>query len=122
MSLSRSDSVAAVIVTHNRVELLEASLRMVAGQRALPSEGASGEQRGASESKNPAPNIDHIVVVDNGADERVKALVEQVCGGRGVYLASKTNLGGAGGFAYGFLTALALGLEVGAMVVLPQPT
>lgn len=114
MSLSCTDSVAAVIVTHNRVELLEASLRMVAGQRELPAEGAGGERRGASEPKKQqgtAPKIDHIIVVDNGADERVKALVEDVCGERGVYLPSKTNLGGAGGFAYGFLTALALGAD-----------
>ena len=32
MPLSRKDTVAAVIVTHNRVELLEASLRQVANQ------------------------------------------------------------------------------------------
>ena len=46
MSLSRTDSVAAVIVTHNRVELLEASLRMVAGQRELPAEGRAGRGGG----------------------------------------------------------------------------
>lgn len=91
MPISRSDSIAAVIVTHNRVELLGASLRQVANQ-----EGA---------------RVDHIVVVDNGADPQVKALVEEVAGDRAVYVPSKTNLGGAGGFAFGFLTALSLGAD-----------
>ncbi|MBC2682458.1 glycosyltransferase [Corynebacterium anserum] len=91
MPLSRSDSIAAVIVTHNRVELLGASVRQVANQ-----EGA---------------RVDHIIVVDNGADPQVKTLVEQVAGDRSVYIPSKTNLGGAGGFALGFLTALTLGAD-----------
>ncbi|MDO5099182.1 MAG: glycosyltransferase family 2 protein [Corynebacterium sp.] len=90
MSLSTTDKVAAVIVTHNRVELLRASLETVAHQTAP---------------------VEWIIVVDNGCDNRVKNLVETVAGDRGVYLASKSNLGGAGGFAYGFLTALALGAD-----------
>ena len=91
MPIQHSDSIAAVIVTHNRVELLSASLQQVANQ-----EGAT---------------VDHIIVVDNGADPAVEELVQQVAGARGVYLRSRTNLGGAGGFAYGFLTALALGAD-----------
>ncbi|MGV0396829.1 galactofuranosyltransferase GlfT1 [Corynebacterium suicordis] len=91
MPIQHSDSIAAVIVTHNRVELLSASLQQVANQ-----EGAA---------------VDHIIVVDNGADPAVEELVQQVAGSRGVYLRSQTNLGGAGGFAYGFLTALALGAD-----------
>ena len=91
MPLSRKDTVAAVIVTHNRVELLEASLRQVANQ-----EGAE---------------VAHVVVVDNGNDPAVRELVESVCGSRAHYVGSATNLGGAGGFALGFLTALSLGAD-----------
>lgn len=91
MTLNRNDTVAAVIVTHNRVELLEASLRQVAGQ-----EGAE---------------VAHVVVVDNGNDPAVRELVEDVCGSRAHYVGSETNLGGAGGFALGFLTALSLGAD-----------
>ncbi len=91
MPLSRKDTVAAVIVTHNRVELLEASLRQVANQ-----EGAE---------------VAHVVVVDNGNDPAVRELVEAVCGSRAHYVGSATNLGGAGGFALGFLTALSLGAD-----------
>ncbi|MCZ9305180.1 glycosyltransferase family 2 protein [Corynebacterium sp. c9Ua_112] len=91
MPLSRKDTVAAVIVTHNRVELLEASLRQVANQ-----EGAE---------------VAHVVVVDNGNDPAVRSLVEAVCGSRAHYVGSATNLGGAGGFALGFLTALSLGAD-----------
>ncbi|MBF4552626.1 galactofuranosyltransferase GlfT1 [Corynebacterium suicordis] len=91
MPIQHSDSIAAVIVTHNRVELLSASLQQVANQECAA--------------------VDHIIVVDNGADPAVEELVQQVAGSRGVYLRSQTNLGGAGGFAYGFLTALALGAD-----------
>jgi len=91
MPIQRSDSIAAVIVTHNRADLLAASLEQVALQ-----EGAS---------------VSHIIVVDNGADPQVEQLVNRVAGERAVYLPSRTNLGGAGGFAYGFLTALSLGAD-----------
>jgi len=91
MPIQRSDSIAAVIVTHNRADLLAASLEQVALQ-----EGAS---------------VSHIIVVDNGADPQVEQLVSRVAGERAVYLPSRTNLGGAGGFAYGFLTALSLGAD-----------
>ena len=91
MPIQRSDSIAAVIVTHNRVDLLAASLEQVALQ-----EGAS---------------VSHIIVADNGADPQVEQLVSRVAGERAVYLPSRTNLGGAGGFAYGFLTALSLGAD-----------
>ncbi len=83
-------AVAAVIVTHNRVELLRHSLEVVA--------------------KQTYP-VKHIIVVDNGADPAVAALVNSIAGERGVYTPSRTNLGGGGGFAYGFLTALALGAD-----------
>ena len=54
--------------------------------------------------------IDHVIVVDNDNDERVRDLVA----GQPVattYLGSRRNLGGAGGFALGMLHALALGAE-----------
>lgn len=89
-ALHRSGRTAAVIVTHKRVELLRASLEQVCRQT------------------HP---VDWVVVVDNGAEEDVEKLLTELAGDRGVYLPSHTNLGGAGGFAYGFLTALALGAD-----------
>ena len=156
-------TIAAVIVTHNRVDLLERSLDMVAKQTRRP---------------------DWVIVVDNGADPAVETLVHAKLGGepqsrrasaeiaarrfaeiqtvgaaitkasdeadddvpttaddttnnddattstsasssgasgsagdvpqrrpRPMYLPSRTNLGGAGGFALGFLAALALGAD-----------
>jgi rhamnopyranosyl-N-acetylglucosaminyl-diphospho-decaprenol beta-1,3/1,4-galactofuranosyltransferase len=53
---------------------------------------------------------DHLIVVDNGGDDRVRDLVA----GQPVpttYLGSRRNLGGAGGFALGILHALALGAD-----------
>ncbi len=91
MSLSLSDSIAAVVVTHNRRELLRASLQQVANQ--------------------VGARVEHIIVVDNGNDPEVRALVEELAGERAVYVGSATNLGGAGGFALGFLTALTLGVD-----------
>ncbi|MFV8382348.1 galactofuranosyltransferase GlfT1 [Corynebacterium hindlerae] len=88
--LSKTDRVAAVIVTHQRVDMLRESLEVVAAQ---------------------TRPVEWIIVVDNGCEDAVASLVTQVCGSRGVYLPSRTNLGGAGGFAYGFLTALALGAD-----------
>ena len=89
-TLSRSGTTAAVIVTHRRVELLRASLEQVVGQT------------------HP---VDRVIVVDNGCEDAVRDLVSELAGERAVYLPSRTNLGGAGGFAYGFLTALALGAD-----------
>ena len=88
--LASTGTTAAVIVTHQRVELLRASLEIVAAQT------------------HP---VDWIIVVDNGAETQVRDLVAEVAGERGVYLPSRTNLGGAGGFAYGFLHALTLGAD-----------
>lgn len=90
MPISAQDKVAAVIVTHNRLDLLAHSLTVVAGQTSP---------------------VEWIIVVDNGHDPAVKDLVARVAGDRGHYLPSATNLGGAGGFAYGFLHALALGAD-----------
>ncbi|MBN9643687.1 glycosyltransferase [Corynebacterium mendelii] len=90
MPLSRTDRVAAVIVTHNRVDLLRRSLEIVAAQTSPP---------------------EWIIVVDNGNQQAVGDLVHEVCGTRGQWIPSATNLGGAGGFALGFLTALTLGAD-----------
>ena len=82
-------TVVAVIVTRDRAELLRQSLAAVAGQSRRP---------------------DHVVVVDNGPDDAVRAAVEG-CGLPATYLPSRRNLGGAGGFALGMLHALALGAD-----------
>lgn len=91
MALKAKDCIAAVVVTHNRIELLAASLEKVAQQEDA--------------------RVEHIIVVDNGADPRVEALLSDIAGQRAVYIPSRTNLGGAGGFALGFLSALALGVD-----------
>ncbi|MGY2067534.1 galactofuranosyltransferase GlfT1 [Blastococcus sp. SYSU DS0619] len=81
--------VVAVIVTRDRAELLRQSLQAIAGQ---------------------SRPVGAIVVVDNGADAETEAVVGS-CDVRTVYLPSRTNLGGAGGFALGLLTALSLGAD-----------
>jgi rhamnopyranosyl-N-acetylglucosaminyl-diphospho-decaprenol beta-1,3/1,4-galactofuranosyltransferase len=87
--VSDAQTVVAVIVTRDRTELLRQSLAAVAGQSRRP---------------------DHVVVVDNGPDEAVRAVVE-ASGLPAIYLPSRRNLGGAGGFALGMLHALALGAD-----------
>lgn len=85
----REERVIAVVVTHRRVDALATSLAAVCGQDRAP---------------------DHLIVVDNDADDRVRTLVE----GQPVpvtYLGSRRNLGGAGGFALGMLHALTLGAD-----------
>ncbi|MGK5113049.1 MULTISPECIES: galactofuranosyltransferase GlfT1 [unclassified Geodermatophilus] len=83
------DLVVAVIVTRHRTELLRQSLQAVVGQTRA---------------------VGAIVVVDNGADHATEAVVRD-CPLRTVYVPSETNLGGAGGFALGLLTALSLGAD-----------
>jgi rhamnopyranosyl-N-acetylglucosaminyl-diphospho-decaprenol beta-1,3/1,4-galactofuranosyltransferase len=82
-------AVVAVIVTHNRRELLATSLKVMAAQ---------------------TKPVDHLVVVDNDPQHPAKDVVES-CGIPTTYLASHRNLGGAGGFALGMLHALALGAD-----------
>ncbi|OFT71018.1 glycosyl transferase [Corynebacterium sp. HMSC05C01] len=89
-ALNRNGTTAAVIVTHKRVDLLRNSLEQVVSQT------------------HP---VDWVIVVDNGDEDAVRVLVDELANDKGVYLPSKTNLGGAGGFAYGFLHALALGAD-----------
>ena len=89
-ALNPNGTTAAVIVTHRRVDLLKHSLEQVVNQT------------------HP---VDWVIVVDNGAQQEVQELLDDLAADRAVYLPSKTNLGGAGGFAYGFLHALALGAD-----------
>jgi rhamnopyranosyl-N-acetylglucosaminyl-diphospho-decaprenol beta-1,3/1,4-galactofuranosyltransferase len=84
-----TNAVVAVVVTRHRRELLADSLKMIGAQTRPP---------------------DHLIVVDNGPDEPVRDIVES-CPVPTTYLSSKRNLGGAGGFAFGMLHALALGAE-----------
>lgn len=60
----------------------------------------------STQSRRP----DHLVVVDNGPDPSVEA-VAATSGLPVTYVPSATNLGGAGGFALGILTARALGAD-----------
>jgi rhamnopyranosyl-N-acetylglucosaminyl-diphospho-decaprenol beta-1,3/1,4-galactofuranosyltransferase len=87
--VSTAQTVVAVIVTRDRTEMLRQSLAAVSTQTRRP---------------------DHVVVVDNGPDEAVRAVVE-ASGLSATYLPSRRNLGGAGGFALGMLHALALGAD-----------
>ena len=84
-----TDMVCAVVVTHRRPDELAKSLDVLTTQTRM---------------------VDHLIVVDNDDDERVRDLVA----GQPVpttYLGSRRNLGGAGGFALGMLHALALGAD-----------
>ncbi|GAY14011.1 glycosyltransferase [Mycobacterium sp. shizuoka-1] len=84
-----TDMVCAVVVTHRRPDELAKSLDVLTTQTRM---------------------IDHLIVVDNDADDRVRDLVA----GQPVptsYLGSRRNLGGAGGFALGMLHALTLGAD-----------
>ena len=86
---SREEQIVAVVVTHRRPDELAKSLDAVCSQSRPP---------------------DHLIVVDNDHDERVRDLVA----GQPVpttYLGSHRNLGGAGGFALGMLHALSLGAD-----------
>ncbi|AFM19659.1 putative glycosyltransferase [Mycolicibacterium chubuense NBB4] len=83
------DTVVAVVVTHRRPDELAKSLGALTSQSRLP---------------------DHLIVVDNDHDDRVRDLVA----GQPIpttYLGSLRNLGGAGGFALGMLHALSLGAD-----------
>lgn len=84
-----TDLVCAVVVTHRRLDELAKSLGVLTTQTRM---------------------VDHLIVVDNDNDERVRDLVA----GHPVpttYLGSHRNLGGAGGFAFGMLHALSLGAD-----------
>jgi rhamnopyranosyl-N-acetylglucosaminyl-diphospho-decaprenol beta-1,3/1,4-galactofuranosyltransferase len=86
---SPAGTVVAVVVTHRRPALLAKSLAALASQ---------------------SRPVDSVVVVDNGPD----AETEQVVAAADVpttYIGSRRNLGGAGGFALGMLTALAQGAD-----------
>lgn len=84
-----SDVVIAVVVTHRRVSELTLSLEVVSGQTRAP---------------------DHLIVVDNDDDDRVRELVAAQPIPT-TYVGSRRNLGGAGGFALGVLNALSLGAD-----------
>jgi rhamnopyranosyl-N-acetylglucosaminyl-diphospho-decaprenol beta-1,3/1,4-galactofuranosyltransferase len=89
MPARMTESICAVVVTHRRPDELAKSLDAVSAQTRAP---------------------DHLVVVDNDDDPRVREIVN----GQPVastYLGSRRNLGGAGGFALGILHALALGAD-----------
>ncbi len=84
-----TESVCAVVVTHRRPDELAKSLDAVSTQARTP---------------------DHLIVVDNDDDARVRDIVN----GQPIattYLGSRRNLGGAGGFALGMLYALSLGAD-----------
>ncbi|NHU42501.1 MULTISPECIES: glycosyltransferase family 2 protein [Rhodococcus] len=84
-----AERIVGVVVTHKRRALLAESLKVL-GSQTRP--------------------LDHLVVVDNAAEDDVCELVES-SGIPVSYLGSQHNLGGAGGFALGILYALSLGAD-----------
>ncbi len=86
---SPGELVVAVVVTRHRRALLAESLAAIAAQ---------------------SRPVDHVVVVDNGPDEPAAEVVH-ASGLPVTYLLSERNLGGAGGFALGMLTALQRGAD-----------
>src|SRR4051794_1722333 len=88
-SREEHETVCAVVVTHRRVAELALSLKSVAGQNRPP---------------------DHLIVIDNDDDDEVQKLVAAQPVPT-TYVGSRSNLGGAGGFALGMLNALALGAD-----------
>ncbi|CAG7589809.1 MULTISPECIES: galactofuranosyltransferase GlfT1 [Rhodococcus] len=84
-----AERIVGVVVTHKRRALLAESLKVL-GSQTRP--------------------LDHLVVVDNAAEDDVRELVES-SGIPVSYLGSQHNLGGAGGFALGILYALSLGAD-----------
>jgi rhamnopyranosyl-N-acetylglucosaminyl-diphospho-decaprenol beta-1,3/1,4-galactofuranosyltransferase len=84
-----SERVVAVVVTRHRPDTLRDSLAGLAAQ---------------------SRPVDEIVVVDNGDDDETEKVVAAAAA-QTVYLPSRHNLGGAGGFALGMLHALARGAD-----------
>ena len=84
-----TETVCAVVVTHRRPGELATSLDVVSHQ---------------------SRPVDHLIVIDNDHDERVRDLVARQPV-PATYIGSRRNLGGAGGFALGMLHALALGAD-----------
>jgi rhamnopyranosyl-N-acetylglucosaminyl-diphospho-decaprenol beta-1,3/1,4-galactofuranosyltransferase len=82
-------TIYAVVVTHRRPDELAKSLNSLSTQTTAP---------------------DHLIVVDNDNDSRVRDLVADQPIAT-TYLGSRRNLGGAGGFALGILHALAMGAD-----------
>jgi rhamnopyranosyl-N-acetylglucosaminyl-diphospho-decaprenol beta-1,3/1,4-galactofuranosyltransferase len=84
-----TDMVCGVVVTHRRPDDLAKSLDALSTQTRM---------------------VDHLIVVDNDNDDRVRDLVASQPV-PSTYLGSHRNLGGAGGFALGMLHALTLGAD-----------
>lgn len=96
-SPARKRSVAAVVVTYNRKELLLECLDCLAAQDL-------GELGGAYELS--------VIVVDNAStDGTQEALAPLVASGRLVYHNTGENLGGAGGFNFGMRVAVEAGYD-----------
>jgi rhamnopyranosyl-N-acetylglucosaminyl-diphospho-decaprenol beta-1,3/1,4-galactofuranosyltransferase len=81
--------VIVVVVTRDRPATLLQSLEAIAAQ---------------------TRPVDHLIVVDNGADPEVGAMLDKL-DIPATHVPSRRNLGGAGGFALGMLQALAMGAD-----------
>lgn len=81
-------AIAAVVVTHNRPELLQQVVGALQRQTRVP---------------------DRIFIIDNGSDDATRSLLPAL--GDVAVLRSESNLGGAGGFALGMQHAYAAGFD-----------
>jgi rhamnopyranosyl-N-acetylglucosaminyl-diphospho-decaprenol beta-1,3/1,4-galactofuranosyltransferase len=90
---ARRETVAVVVVTYNRADLLEECLRALAGSTRAP---------------------DAVIVVDNASSDRTPELLQKAVG-EGLLplevLRSAENLGGAGGFHRGVAAAYEAGYD-----------
>lgn len=83
------NKVAAVVVTHNRKELLKECIEAL---------------------KASTCSVD-IIIVDNNSTDGTKEYISDLIGGNVIYKRLKKNLGGAGGFSAGMKYAVKRGYE-----------
>ncbi|HAM15866.1 MAG TPA: glycosyl transferase [Eggerthellaceae bacterium] len=97
-------SIAAVVVTYNRKNLLMQCIECLRAQRIVRGPG-TGAPCSAEEALA-------IIIVDNASTDGTReALADLVAEGAVVYRNTGENLGGAGGFNYGMRLAVEMGFE-----------
>lgn len=84
-------SIAAVVVTYNRKSLLKESIECLLKQK---------------------PTVPSVLIIDNHSTDGTRELLQDnIVQGEIVYFDTGSNLGGAGGFAYGIRKAAELGYD-----------
>lgn len=106
-------NITAVVVTHNRKEILEECLEALEAQKAKPMTVANllGEDLGVSKIKQYGPggfSFD-VLVVDNASTDGTEEYIQDIIDrhpNKLSYIRLEENLGGAGGFAFGMKYAV----------------